>query len=137
MDVNITSEFRHLARVRSLIEERADSVGFDRAAASEFILALDEALTNIIKHAYHSQPGHPIEIHLSMQSDEAYAEITDYGDAFDPDPVVSAAQHYKELPKHRGGLGIPLMERLLDAVEFDIRPGVRNVIRLRKRRKVA
>lgn len=102
------AEFR--GKLRALLQQAE----LDEKKSGEVILAVDEALTNIYRHAYQKQPG---KIHLSFQDEEDRVEIwvRDAGKKFNPLTLPAP-----ELPPVKpGGLGIHLIKNLMDRVEYD------------------
>ena len=110
----IESDLEAIADARRWIAQHADHAGFDIEAVFAIELAVGEALTNIIRHAYDSQSGH--QIHLSLKIDEAKLSLTilDFGRKFDP------AKHPPpnlESPSE-GGYGIYLIKKAMDEVTY-------------------
>ena len=96
------------------------------------MLSVDEACTNIIKHAYkHSNEGQ-IEITIAAEGGEVVINITDSGNHFDPDsiPVPNLERNVKE--GKPGGLGMFLMKKLMDEVTYDTLSQGRNCVKLVK-----
>ncbi len=102
-------------------------------AAWPFQVALDEVLSNIVNHGYAERdPGGEIEIHFHLQDDVLELTIVDDAAPFDP---LAAAEPDTEQPLEErpiGGLGIFLVRKLMDAVEYERREG-RNRLVCRKR----
>jgi serine/threonine-protein kinase RsbW len=87
-------------------------------------LALTEACTNSVRHAYGDAPG-AVSIGFALYPDRFVVEVADDGHGFDQDDRVSAAAD--ELTE--GGLGIAIIEALTD--ELEIAAGERGGSRLR------
>ena len=51
----------------------------------EIILAVDEAYTNIIKHAYNNDPNHTVKIELGTSTDTLWVRLSDTGHHFNAD----------------------------------------------------
>lgn len=79
-------------------------------------LALTEACTNSVKHAYRGGEG-TVEILYELHDDKLVVEVVDEGEGFDPPARRAAALADDELSE--GGLGIAIIEALAD--EFEIR----------------
>jgi len=111
----------------------AQKVGFGEEDIYKIELAVDEACTNVIRHAY--DPNHrrkDIDIDIAVDGKKMTILVIDHGKGFDPAAVPHPDM--KEYLSHYrvGGLGIFLMETLMDEVDFDIKPGVRNRVKLVK-----
>lgn len=130
--LHIESRTDKLIAVREFVSEAARRFGFQEEDVSKIALAVDEACTNIIKHAYKFDPGK--EITVSIRSDNGAFEVVirDRGKEFDPRRIQSPDM--KEYLTHfrRGGLGVYLMKSLMDKVEYNITPGAMNEVRLTK-----
>jgi serine/threonine-protein kinase RsbW len=130
----ILSRTDNLLEVREFVGSAALSFGFSEEEAANIVLAVDEACTNIIKHAYEYATDKEIEINISKNNGSFEIRIYDNGRSFDPSKV-----HPHDLKKYidhrqRGGLGVYLMKRLMDKVEYNFNPGKRNEVRLIKYR---
>ncbi len=107
-----------LAGVREFVNERALSFGFGDKEVSEITLAVDEACTNVIKHAYKGNPDTEFEVKILASGAEFQIVVRDWGASFKPEevPVPNIKDRFK---KHKaGGLGIFLMRKLMDTVEY-------------------
>jgi serine/threonine-protein kinase RsbW len=81
-------------------------------------LALTEAASNSVRHAYGDQDPGVVEISYELFSDRLVIEVTDEGEGFDP---VAAEVTGDELSE--GGLGIAIIRAIADAVEIGAQPG--------------
>jgi serine/threonine-protein kinase RsbW len=129
--INIPSRTDRLHDVRKFISDLAREHGFDDDDSNKISIAVDEACTNIIKHGYNFAPDHEIEIEVTRNGHEFEIIISDNGKQFDPNIVETPDM--KEYLTHfrRGGLGMYLMKRIMDKVEFNFRTD-RNVLRMVK-----
>jgi len=82
-------------------------------------LALTEACTNSVKHAY-GENGGSVDIVYELQPDRLAVEVGDAGTGFEPGarPGTTAADELEE-----GGLGIEIIRALTDEVEIAEREG--------------
>jgi serine/threonine-protein kinase RsbW len=78
-------------------------------------LALTEACTNSVRHAYGDGPG-LVEIVYELHSDRLVVEVTDSGEGFEPTAARLAAADADDLAE--GGLGIAIIEALSDELEI-------------------
>ncbi|MFA3782555.1 ATP-binding protein [Melioribacteraceae bacterium 4301-Me] len=114
----VKSTTENLSLVRKFTKDAALYCGFDEDTASKIVLAVDEACTNIIKHAYKYSPQGEIFISINFVSPKFTVTITDKGNHFNPElvPVPNIKEYYKL--KKVGGLGIFLMKKLMDEVSY-------------------
>jgi serine/threonine-protein kinase RsbW len=89
-------------------------------------LALTEACTNSVRHAYGGGEG-LVEILYELHHDRLVVEVSDQGEGFEPPAQPSTALAEEELSE--GGLGIAIIEALAD--EFEISEGAQGGSRLR------
>ena len=130
--LKIDSKTDQLVAVREFVSQAAYASGFNDEDVSKIALAVDEACTNVIKHAYRFERDKKITI--SVQADHGKFEISivDNGKQFDPSKVEAPDMKEYLSTYRRGGLGVYLMKSLMDKVEYDIEPGKRNQVRLTK-----
>jgi len=132
LKLKIESQTDNLVLVRDLVSDAARKFGFNDDDIYKIVLAVDEACTNIIKHAYNYDPNKDINITILMHDSKFTVVIRDKGKHFDPDSVrIPDMKEYLKQYKV-GGLGMYLMKKLMDEVEYNIKPGVRNEVRLTK-----
>lgn len=130
-NLTIPSSTRYLEQVRRFVEAHTVAAGFNSESVEQFKVAVDEACTNVIKHAYHGNESQEVTIRIIVDKDRCTVCIQDKGHAFRP-------QEYEEpdifdLAKRRqaGGFGVHIMRRLMDHVEYASQ-GRTNEVRLTK-----
>lgn len=110
----LKNESTELAPFRNRMRALLPQLGWSEKQVGEWILVLDEALTNVIRHAYAGVSGE-ILVELSDTAEETQFLIEDHGKIFDPTQLPSP-QLPKETP---GGLGVHLIRSLTDRFEYD------------------
>ena len=131
--LEISSRTELLEQARSFVSEAARTFGFSDDDVSNIELAVDEACTNIIKHAYRDNPDGRIRLTVSTSDDLRFTVVIhDNGVGFDATHYTMPDMREYFLKPRKGGLGIVLMKRLMDEVEYDVRQGRSNSIRLVK-----
>jgi serine/threonine-protein kinase RsbW len=93
-------------------------------------LALTEACTNSVRHAYDGGDG-VVEILYELHRDRLVVEVTDRGEGFEPPSTPAAALDEDELSE--GGLGIAIIEALADEFEIGEADGGGSRLRFVKR----
>ncbi len=125
--IRMQSDCRLLSVVRSAVSELAAVWGFDNEQRRGITLAVDEALSNVIRHAYKNRCDREVEV--SCQGHSEYLEFTflDHGEAADPSRFC--AQPLDEVAL--GGRGTHLIRQIMDEVCYE-RVAEGNRLRLKK-----
>jgi serine/threonine-protein kinase RsbW len=98
-----------IARVRELSDE----------VLSDLKLALTEAASNSVRHAYAGDDdAGVVEISYELRPDRLVIEVSDQGEGFDPAEADGPAEELSE-----GGLGIAIIRAIADEVEIGTQPG--------------
>ncbi len=130
LSVNSTTE--NLKDIRDFIKNEALNAGFATDAAEKIILAVDEACTNIIKHAYKYSINGLISISVNNENNKFVVSIIDDGGHFNPNdvPEPDVREYHKQ--RKPGGLGMFLMRKLMDEVVYNNLSDNRNQVVLVK-----
>ena len=135
LKLSFISDPKLLCVVRAAVGEMAVTVGFGEAEVRSVVLAVDEALANVIRHAYHGSFDRPIQIAFYRGQIKGEGEVrealkiqmVDRGIPVDPERLVGRA-----LDDIRpGGLGLHFIREIMDSVTFR-HTGGRNYLRLIK-----
>jgi serine/threonine-protein kinase RsbW len=115
--LKILSDPANLAAVRQAIESLCREKSFDKQACDDVGLCVNEALANVIRHAYDGATDRPIEI--TAQFDDPFTvrvAIRDWGNGVNPQelPESPAARD----PLVPGGLGLICLRKMMDDVHF-------------------
>jgi anti-sigma regulatory factor (Ser/Thr protein kinase) len=116
----VPSRLDAIEPARRWLSEQAAAAGFAGATVQEVELALTEALSNVVRHAYGGRPDESIELFLTIDERALRLDVCDAGvPPFDPSTV---APPDLDNPS-RGGYGLMLIDSLVDEVERDFRGG--------------
>lgn len=128
----VKSKTENLSQIRDFVGNYAQEAGIDQPVIEKIILAVDEACTNIMKHAYKSFPDGDIIISLKADRHKFTITIKDFGSSFDAGKIPSPDlnEYYRE--KRVGGLGMYLIKTLMDEVRYTTIPGKYNQVLLSK-----
>ncbi len=130
--LRIPSQTDNLELIRTFVGKVADKVGFSKDDVGKIELAIDEACTNVIKHAYDSQKNKPLDVAIKIDYQKFTIIVTDHGKGFDPKSIRTPDMKEYLAELRVGGLGIYLMRTLMDEIDYDIKPGVRNQVKMVK-----
>ena len=129
--ISVPASTAYLSAVRDFVGTYASDFGFKESDIDAIRLAVDEACTNVIKHAYEFDEAKHIRVNIGMSDSQFWVSIIDKGHAFE-------YAHYSEPDikerirlKKRGGVGVYLIRQLMDEVVYSHHDGV-NEIRLIK-----
>ena len=130
--LKIPSVTENLHLIRDFTIKIAQKAGFDDEKQEQIALAVDEACTNVIKHAHNFDARRLIDILISVDAEKIQITITDKGRGFNINEVRDPdLQKYAQESRH-GGLGIYLIKTLMDDVQYDFKPGIKNQVQLTK-----
>ncbi len=132
--IQISAATENLQIIRSFIQEVARKAGFNDEQIDQIKLAVDEACTNAIKHAYHFDASKMIDLQIRLDSKKIDITITDNGPGFNPERLDQPDINKNARKAKPGGLGIHLMKTLMDDVRFHIIPGQKTEVHLIKYR---
>lgn len=129
--LSIYSTPTHLAVVRGAVDGLCRSIGFDEQCITHVVMSVDEALTNVIRHAYGHGETEPIEIELDWTDPPAGVRICirDRGRGAGPDEMDQGETNTLE----PGGLGLHIMSRCMDSLEYVPAEGGGTVLTMTKR----
>ncbi|WP_244545709.1 ATP-binding protein [Fodinibius roseus] len=129
--MTVEASTEHLSEVRDFVAEHAAAFGFNQQEVADIRLAVDEAYTNIIKHAYQNNADETVEIELGYNNTKFWVTLLDTGNTFDVTKYSkpNICQRIKE--KKRGGVGVYLIRKLMDDVEYQTEDAT-NTIRMTK-----
>jgi serine/threonine-protein kinase RsbW len=104
-----------IARARAWTGQIANALGADRVAAADFILAISEACTNVVRYAYTGQPESYLILTAEQIDERIIFRVRDFGVKFDPE-LLRSSDPGDEL--RVGGYGIYLMQQVMDEVRY-------------------
>ena len=115
-----------LSVVRGTVQRLTEYLGFPITESTSITRAVDEALTNIVRHSYGNRPGRPITMYFRRARRRRQCEevesgleilLCDRGPAVDPSKFRG-----RPLEEIRpGGLGLYFIRQAMDIVEFSRR----------------
>ena len=122
----------YLDLIREFVSKLATQAGFDEENVYKIVLAVDEACTNVVRHAYSRANTHFVDVEAEVNDVRLTIIVSDSGRGFDPGSIT-APDIEDIMARHRGGgFGLYLIKTLMDEVDFSIDPGVRNAVRMTK-----
>ncbi len=127
LSVVMPSDPRFLAVVRSAITELSSICGLSDTDSRRTALAIDEALANIIRHAYRSRDDQLVHLNCDMSPDCLEFTLFDQGEAPDLAKLQSVPLNSDSL----SGRGTHIIRLVMDEVAYERVPGG-NQLKLKK-----
>jgi len=129
----VTADMDRLPQIMQAVSDAMNASGFSPQEAFEVQLAVEEACTNIIRHAYEGRTGF-IYISILTEKDKLKILIEDNGPPFDPtEHTTMRRRGQDDIEGPVGGWGIGLIRAVMDEMTY-MRNSNRNILCLGKRR---
>lgn len=108
-DIRLTMPARaeNVALVRHVVAALAESLALPDLLIDDIRLAVTEACTNVVRHAYAGGDG-PLEVSVAPRGDALTVTVVDHGRGIGPSPSTDGA-----------GLGLPLIASLASELEIE------------------
>lgn len=123
--------FESLGAISRFVKQAAVDTGLDEMGIYSVELAVDEAASNIIEHAYGEENVGDIECSCIIEPDGLTIVLKDKGNPFNPDAVPDVDTGLPLEERKPGGAGVFLMRKVMDIVQFEFRPDG-NVLTMKK-----
>jgi serine/threonine-protein kinase RsbW len=123
-----------LTAINDFVTSAAKRFGLDEDDAFAVQMAVDEAATNVIEHAYAGRSDGTIDISCELVGDRLVVRIHDHGLAFDPRAVLPSEATVPMGECDERCLGLYLMHKLMDSVDFNFDAVKGNTLTMVKRR---
>jgi sigma-B regulation protein RsbU (phosphoserine phosphatase) len=118
LDLVLKNTIPEIGRAVGAFETFAEGAQIPIRAVRALNLALDDLLNNVVSYAYEDEREHEIRVHVELGEGRVTLTIRDDGRPFNPfgsvDPDTSRPLEDREI----GGLGIHLVEQMMDKVEY-------------------
>jgi serine/threonine-protein kinase RsbW len=125
--------FDSLASIGEFVAQAAEQAGLDAQAVYAVQMAVDEACTNIIEHAYGGEGRGAIECACRVGDEGLTVILRDQGRPFDPGSISHPDLCASLEDRKESGLGLYFMRCLMDEVRFEFTDSG-NVLTMVKRR---
>jgi serine/threonine-protein kinase RsbW len=118
--LRIPARAEYVALARLALSGLADIVSLPEELLADLKLALTEAVSNSVRHAY-GEGGGFVSVAYELGGGSLAVEVVDDGEGFDPErPTLLEGEELTE-----GGLGIAIIRTIADDFELDSQAGVR------------
>ena len=133
--VQFPAKFDFLDQIREFVGSLARANGFADKDVYNIQLATDEAASNIIEHAYEGSVDGVLDISCGMNPEGLIIVLVDHGEPFDPSEVPVPDLQADLAERKIGGLGIFLMRKLMDDVQYRSNADHSNTLTMIKRKR--
>ena len=130
--ITVPAEAAALEMVNAFIQEKLESINCPKRAKMQMMLAVEEIFVNISSYAYHPEVG-LAEVGVDVNGDPSTVTIRflDQGRPFNPlekpDADITLSAQEREI----GGLGILLVKKIMDQVDYAYENG-KNILIIKK-----
>ena len=123
----VPAKAQYIGVARLTISGLASRLGFSYDEIEDLKIALSEAVTNAVQHAYEREKGEVV-VGCALFEDKIEIMIADNGKGFDYNEMKNNVGPYNDQEEvkflREGGLGLYLMETLMDEVKVHHEEGV-------------
>lgn len=132
--LQVPSSTRNLVIIRDFVTKIAAQAGLSESERNRMELAVDEACSNVIEHAYGHDETQEVTVRATFDADCIKLAVIDSGSAtFDPSRVPQEELKDMIRERRKGGLGLRLIQTLMDEVRYEIEPGKKNELHMVKK----
>ncbi|MBS0569403.1 MAG: SpoIIE family protein phosphatase [Proteobacteria bacterium] len=130
LDLEFPAQAAQMRSVRAALRHVLDAQGVGPELRDRLVLAVDEACTNVIRHAYGGECQRRMALHVAREQDMLSFELRDEAPVVDP-----AGLQARDLSECRpGGLGLPFIAATMDDWRLEpMADGRGNILRMHKR----
>jgi len=130
-ELEVDNRLENLSIISDFIGKAMRQVGASEKSIAKVQLAVDEACSNIILHAYSGRKG-IVRLILELVGDDLIVTIKDRGKPFDPTSVPPPDLEADLDERKIGGLGMYFMRKAMDEVSYSFDAEDGNKLTMRK-----
>ncbi len=128
VELKVPAKPEYVGVVRLSVSGIANRMGFSYDDIEDMKVAISEAITNAVKHAYNETGEGEVTIGFGIHMNRIEIMVSDRGESFKLEEVKKEIGPYKETEDVRGlregGFGLYLIHTLMDKVEINNNSGV-------------
>lgn len=133
--LHVPSSTENLALIRDFVAKIGKQTGLDENQIAMIEMAVDEACANVMEHAYGSDQTKEVIVRAKIDDDSIEIQVEDTGKGFEPEKIEQKDVRRLAQERKSGGLGMRMMKMVMDEVQYTMKPGERNELRMTKRLK--
>ena len=115
--LRLNAELKDLPQIRHFIQGSAAAFGMPSEEVSKVVMAVDEAVTNVIVHGYAGRGG-PVEVEVTGPPGALVIRLRDHARPFDPTGMPAPDLTGPAEERTPGGLGIHLIRQVMDQLIY-------------------
>jgi anti-sigma regulatory factor (Ser/Thr protein kinase) len=126
LQLHLSGDLDHLRVVWQTGEALLESTPFEgdaEAARYDVLVAVQEIVTNVIRHAYLGATTEPVGIEFEVDEHQFAVTVADRGPEFDPSRAQTRGMTTEEPPRECGGWGVMIVKTTMDEVVYERRDG--------------
>jgi serine/threonine-protein kinase RsbW len=131
--ITVASKLDNLSKIGAFVSDTARRLKVPEATILDIQIAVEEACTNIIQHAYALKPDKPISVGCRLRNREFIVRIRDFGAAFVPESIARPKLGAHVSERRADGLGMYLMKKLMTRVKNKLEEGRGNELTMVKK----
>jgi len=128
IEMKIPAMPEYVGVIRLTLSGIASRMGFTYDLIDDLKIAVSEAITNAVQHAYKKDEGGEVVVGFGLYQDRLEVMVADSGKSFDINKARDEIGPYNENSQieflREGGLGLYLIESLMDEVKIHQNEGV-------------
>ena len=129
--LNLSNDVQQVPELNSFVKSVTGRLNLEQSLVSQLTLAVEEAVVNVMSYAYPLGTKGDIQVKAQATEQTMKFIISDQGKAFDPTLGGGADTTLSAEDRHIGGLGILLVQTLVDTINYERIDG-KNVLTLKK-----
>ena len=128
IEMKVPAKPEYVGVIRLSISGIANRMGFSYEDIEDLKIAISEAITNAVTHAYHENDEGEVTVGFAVYEDRLEVMVADHGGSYDlneikdgigPDKNTESVENLRE-----GGFGLFLINTLMDKVQINNNYGV-------------
>ena len=132
-EIKVKADIANMPTVTAFVNERLEAVPVERKLVLKIGMVIDEILNNISNYGYEGEKGDvTVGVEISPDKSMVTLKFMDNGVPYDPlakeDPDVTLTAEQRKI----GGLGIFMVKKSMDAVEYEYIDGTNNLTMRKK-----
>ncbi len=131
--LHVPSSTENLSMIRDFVRSIGLQVGMGDMEVARLEMAVDEACSNVMEHAYSSDSTKEVSIRATVDENALRIIVIDTGKGFDPATIEQRKLEDLISAKRTGGLGMRLIKSFMDEVHYAMVPGEKNELTMVKR----